>query len=182
MNYEIIRSRRKTAAIQIKDGKVVVRAPYFLSEKRIAGLVEDKAAWIKKHLDRYEKAKTHQGSEALTQSQLDGLYRKAKEYIPERAAYYSRIIGVEYNRITIRSQKTKWGSCSAKKNLNFNCLLMLTPPEVIDSVVVHELCHLKEMNHSKRFYNEVLKAYPEYKKYNKWLKENGTAILSRLPK
>ncbi|MBR4241372.1 MAG: M48 family metallopeptidase, partial [Eubacterium sp.] len=75
---------------------------------------------------------------------------------------------------------TKWGSCSSKGNLNFNCLLMLTPPEVIDSVVVHELCHRKEMNHSKRFYDEVLRVYPDYKKWNKWLKDNGSAIMNRM--
>ncbi|MBR3738310.1 MAG: M48 family metallopeptidase, partial [Eubacterium sp.] len=67
-----------------------------------------------------------------------------------------------------------------KGNLNFNCLLMLTPPEVIDSVVVHELCHRKEMNHSKEFYSEVLRVYPEYKKWNKWLKDNGSAIMARM--
>ena len=89
------------------------------------------------------------------------------------------MIGVTYKRITIRKQKSRWGSCSAKGNLNFNCLLMLTPPEVIDSVVVHELCHRKEMNHSQRFYEEVLRVFPEYKQWDRWLKKNGTAILLR---
>ena len=102
------------------------------------------------------------------------------KYIPERVAYYAPIAGVSYGRITIRNQKSRWGSCSAKGNLNFNCLLMLTPPEVIDSVVVHELCHRKEMNHSRRFYDEVLRVYPDYHIWNKWLKENGAAIMRRM--
>ena len=67
-----------------------------------------------------------------------------------------------------------------QSNLNFNCLLMLAPPEVIDSVVVHELCHRKEMNHSPRFYAEVYRVFPEYDKWNKWLKENGGSLLSRM--
>jgi len=87
---------------------------------------------------------------------------------------------VTYGRITVRNQKTRWGSCSSKGNLNFNCLLMLTPPEVIDSVVVHELCHLREMNHSPKFYAEVLKVYPDYHKWNGWLKEHGAAIMKRM--
>ena len=102
--------------------------------------------------------------------------------IPQRAAYYAQRIGVSYGKITIRCQKTRWGSCSSKGNLSFNCLLMLTPPEVLDSVVVHELCHRKFMNHSQQFYQEVLKAYPEYRKWNRWLKKNGVVLLRRAGK
>ena len=82
-------------------------------------------------------------------------------------------MGVDYGRITIRNQKTRWGSCSAKGNLNFNCLLMLMPTEVIDYVVVHELCHLKEMNHSNAFWREVKQVLPDYRKQVKWLKDEG---------
>jgi predicted metal-dependent hydrolase len=86
-------------------------------------------------------------------------------------------VGVDYRRITIRSQKTRWGSCSSSGNLNFNCLLLLAPPEVLDYVVVHELCHRKEMNHSPRFWAEVGRVLPDYKKRNKWLKENGSRLM-----
>jgi predicted metal-dependent hydrolase len=85
-------------------------------------------------------------------------------------------MGVEYGRITIRMQKSRWGSCSGKGNLNFNCLLMRTPDEIIDYVVVHELCHLKEMNHSPRFWAEVEKIFPDYKERRKWLKDHGNEI------
>ena len=84
------------------------------------------------------------------------------------------------NFITIRNQKTRWGSCSSKGNLNFNCLLMLTPPEVIDYVVVHELCHRKEMNHSWAFWAEVEKVLSGYKEQVKWLKENGGQVIGRM--
>ncbi|MBR7072775.1 MAG: M48 family metallopeptidase [Eubacterium sp.] len=178
---ELIRSSRKTLALEIKpDGRVIVRAPLHMSQRKIDAFVEDKAGWIEKHLSRLKTAQaTQNGINKLTDDELQLLAEKALQYIPQRVEYYSKLIGVNYGRITIRNQKTKWGSCSSKGNLNFNCLLMLTPPEVIDSVVVHELCHRKEMNHSNRFYAEVLKVYPEYKKWNRWLKENGPAIMSR---
>ena len=112
--------------------------------------------------------------------EIRDLASRALEVIPERVAFYAPRIGVTYGRITIRNQKSKWGSCSSKGNLNFNCLLMLTPPEVLDSIVVHELCHRKEMNHSERFYEEVLKVFPDYWKWHKWLKENGPVLMSRM--
>ena len=114
----------------------------------------------------------------LSDEEVAKLTAEAKRVIPERVAYYAPIVGVSYGRVTIRHQKTRWGSCSAKGNLNFNCLLMLTPPEVLDSVVVHELCHRKEMNHSKRFYAEVYRVFPDYDKWDKWLKKNGKSIIS----
>jgi predicted metal-dependent hydrolase len=91
--------------------------------------------------------------------------------------YFAPLVGVDYRRITIRSQKTRWGSCSSSGNLNFNCLLLLAPPEVLDYVVVHELCHRKEMNHAPRFWAEVGRVLPDYKKRNKWLKENGSRLM-----
>ena len=112
--------------------------------------------------------------------EIHALGQKALEVIPERVKYYASLLGVTYGRITIRNQRSRWGSCSSKKNLNFNCLLMLTPPEVIDSVVVHELAHLKEMNHSDRFYAEVLRVFPDYWKWDRWLKEHGKNIMARI--
>ena len=94
--------------------------------------------------------------------------------------FYAEKIGVTYGRITIRNQKTRWGSCAANGNLNFNCLLMATPVEVIDSVVVHELCHRRHMNHSKEFYGEIYRVYPDYDKWNKWLKDNGGLLIKRM--
>lgn len=98
----------------------------------------------------------------------------------ERVNHFCKVMDVTVGRITIRNQKTRWGSCSSKGNLNFNCLLMLTSPEVIDYVVVHELCHRKEMNHSGAFWAEVEKVIPSYKEQVKWLKENGGKIIGRM--
>jgi len=105
---------------------------------------------------------------------------KASEIIDEKVKKFASIIGVDYGRITIRRQRTRWGSCSDKGNLNFNCLLILFPEDVIDYVVVHELCHRKHMNHSAEFYAEVERVIPEYRKCKKWLKENGGLYLGRL--
>jgi hypothetical protein len=118
--------------------------------------------------------------EKLTMDEIRELADKALKVIPERVAYYAPLVGVTYTRITIRNQRTRWGSCSSQGSLNFNCLLMLMPPDVMDSVIVHELCHMKEPNHSKKFYEEVLRVFPEYRKCEKWLKENGPALMRRM--
>ena len=105
----------------------------------------------------------------------------AKEDIGRRVDKFVPIAGVTCGRITIRAQKSRWGSCSAKGNLNFNCLLMLCPEEVRDYVVVHELCHRKELNHSNRFWNEVRQLLPSYDSARKWLKTNGVSLIRRIP-
>ena len=120
------------------------------------------------------------GAEPLSESDIQALADRALSVIPERVKHYAKIIGVTYGRITIRNQRSRWGSCSAKGNLNFNCLLMLAPPEVLDSVIVHELCHRKVMNHSDKFYKEVLRIFPNYSVCHKWLKENGDALIMRM--
>lgn len=176
MNYELVRTKRKTIGIQVKAGNLIVRAPYFVSKKEIETILFKHKDWIYKQLKEDEIQKR---IPSLTKNQIQKLVEEAKNWIPQRVAFYAEKMGVSYNQVTIRKQKTRWGSCSSKGNLNFNCLLMLTPKEVIDSVVVHELCHLKEMNHSKKFYKEVLKIYPDYWKWNQWLKENGKYLICR---
>ena len=122
----------------------------------------------------------NRSSGRLTRKDIEALAQEAVKVIPERVAYYAPRVGVTYGRITIRNQRSRWGSCSSKGNLNFNCLLMLAPREVLDSVVVHELCHRLEMNHSKKFYEHVLRVYPDYYRNHAWLKENGTQLMRRM--
>ena len=189
MNVKIIRSNRKTLAIQINpDLSVTVRAPMYAPQSDIERILRDKEGWIQKHIgkirEQEEKRKETQDesmeSEYLTNEEIKKLADKALQHIPKRVSYFAKQIGVTYGKITIRNQKTRWGSCSSKGNLNFNCLLMLTPPEVIDYVVVHELCHRKEMNHSWAFWAEVEKVLSCYKEQVKWLKENGGKIIVRM--
>lgn len=176
MDYTLIRSIRKTIGLQVKDGKIIVRAPLFVAKRTINAFVLKHEAWIKKQL---AKCKAGENLPALTEQEKKALADQARRVIPQRVAYYARLIGVDYGRVTIRTQKTRWGSCSSKGNLNFNCLLMLAPPEVLDSVVVHELCHRKHMNHSKAFYAEIERVMPDYKTRHSWLKKNGAALMRR---
>lgn len=112
--------------------------------------------------------------------QVSMLKQQAKTEIPQKVNVYSQKMGVDYGKITIRNQKTRWGSCSATGNLSFNCLLMLTPEYVQNYVVVHELAHRLEMNHSYKFWNVVERTLPEYKVAQRWLKENGTKIIKEM--
>ena len=179
----IIHSDRKTLSIQLKTGEIIARAPLRMKDKEIYSFIESKRSWIEKNLAKIdERHKALDEVQPFTEKEIKALAEKAKVIIPERVRYYAPKVGVTYNRITIRCQRTRWGSCSSKGNLNFNCLLALFPLEVIDSVVVHELCHRKHMNHSPQFYAEIEKVFPEYKKWHKWLSDNGGAYMGRLPK
>lgn len=184
MKVTVIRSNRKTVAIQVNsDRSVTVRAPRSASEKDIEEILKKKKAWISKHIEKIKETKERfeaEPTEKLTREKVIALAEEALKVIPERVEYFAKVIGVTYGKITVRNQKTRWGSCSSKGNLNFNCLLMLTPLEVIDYVVVHELCHRKEMNHSKAFWAEVEKVIPNYKEQVKWLKEKGGQIIGRM--
>ena len=177
----IIRSNRKTLSIQLEPVEIIARAPLRMKDKEIYSFIDSKKSWIEKNLTKIEeREKAISELQPFTQEEVNALAEKAKTIIPERVKYYAPKIGVTYNRITIRSQRTRWGSCSSKGNLNFNCLLALFPIEVIDSVVVHELCHRKHMNHSPQFYAEIAKVFPEYKKWHKWLRDNGGVYMGRL--
>ena len=180
----VIRSNRRTIAIQVNpDLTVTVRAPRCATQREIDRILREKQPWIQKHMEQMKEKRAQYDAmemDGLTDAECRQLKQKAQAYIPERVEYFANIMGVDYGRITIRKQKTRWGSCSGKGNLNFNCLLMLAPPEVIDYVVIHELCHRKEMNHSRAFWREVEKVMPDYKKSVLWLKNQGSMLIGRL--
>lgn len=170
ITYEWIRSHRKTSVIQIKeDGKVIVRTPYSVSRKQTERFVEERADWIQKNQEKLREA-SRQKTMITEEMRKDGV-KKALKLIPERVEYFAGLMGVSYGRITIREQKTRWGSCSCKGNLNFNWKLMLMPPEILDYVVVHELAHRKEMNHSRDFWKIVEQVLPDYQERRKRLRE-----------
>lgn len=178
MEYQIIRSQRKTIAIQITpEGNLVVRCPSRMKTVEVDKFVESKRDWIASHLKKRPPV-----LQPFSEVEVKALASRAKQVIPARVAYFAPRVGVTYGSITIRSQRTRWGSCSSKGNLNFNCLLMLVPPQVLDYVVVHELCHRKQMNHSARFWAEVERIVPDWRVHRKWLKDNGNSLIGRLPK
>ena len=175
---EIIRCRRKSVGIRVTDeGQIIVRAPRLTGTAEIRRILEGKREWIEKAL---EKVRERETLPKLTEEEIKALARQAKKEIPPRVEARARQMGVSYGRIAIRCQKTRWGSCSAQGNLNFNCLLMLCPEEVMDYVIVHELCHRKELNHSAWFKAEVARILPDWQKQARWLKTEGQGIIARI--
>ena len=175
MEYRVIRSNRRTVALHITaDGSLEVRCPFGMPGEEIRRFVKSKERWIQKH-------RRSDPGEKLTQAQLETLTRQAGEVFPEVVSHFAPLVGVTWGRITVRHQKTRWGSCSAAGNLNFNCLLLLAPPEVLEYVVIHELCHRKQMNHSKAFWALVEACCPGYRDHRKWLRQNGHSLIARLP-
>ena len=177
----VARSNRKTMSLQIKpDGTLLVRAPLHLPKEEIDRFLQEKSAWIEKYLARVENI-NRAGEEApLSMEDIHALADKALQVIPPRVRQLAARMGVTYGRITIRNQQGRWGSCSSVGNLNFNCLLMLAPAEVLDYVIVHELAHRKEMNHSPAFWAQVEAVLPDYRQREKWLKTQGKVLLARM--
>lgn len=179
--YNILEYRsaeRKTIEIRVKGpGKVEVRAPVRVSGEAVDRFILSHADWLEESFRKLSQ----NIPPPLSDDSIAVLKREALYDMTVRVKYYAHVVGVTYGRITIRSQHTRWGSCSKDGNLNFNCLLMLAPDCVRDYVVVHELCHRIEFNHSDRFWSEVERVLPKYKEYSNWLKENGAALMARLP-
>lgn len=172
IEYELIRSKRKTVSITVKsDGQVIVRAPLLASTRRINEFVESKEDWIIKNVKRVLENPAPKPRE-FTPEEKKRLVKQARILITQRVEYYAPIVGVSYNRIAIKDTKTRWGSCSRDGNLNFSFRLVLKPIELLDYVVVHELCHRIHMNHSKEFWQEVERVLPDYKDRRKKLKYN----------
>ena len=166
-------------ALQIlPDGSVVVRCGHTTPEDTIRKFVEEKKPWLRKHLAAFGQSPA---PEPFSPETLQKLARQASDYLPGRVALYGPLVGVTCRSITIRCQRSRWGSCNREGDLNFNCLLMLAPKEVVDYVVVHELCHRKQMNHSAAFWAEVEKIIPNWKEHRKWLRDHGNSLIGRLP-
>ncbi|MFR4993417.1 MAG: M48 family metallopeptidase [Oscillospiraceae bacterium] len=153
-----------------------------LPERDIHAFAEQHAAWLEAAVARARAgSRAAQRAGILSEAELQRLRTAAQADLTERVTRLAARMGVDFAGITIRAQRTRWGSCSARGSLSFNCLLMLAPPEVREYVAVHELCHRKQMNHSAAFWREVASCLPDYAAQRAWLREHGPALLGRLP-
>ncbi|MFH0854586.1 MAG: SprT family zinc-dependent metalloprotease [bacterium] len=148
------------------DAKIVVTLPKTMSENFASDFILDKASWIFKKLDFFKEKKY---------LEVKGNYkdnkRKVEDFARTRLAHYNQFYNFKYNKILAKNHKYRWGSCSTRGNLNFNYRILFLPSELADYIIVHELCHLQEMNHSKRFWNLVGKTSPDYRKLVKELRQ-----------
>ena len=168
MKYRVIYSKRRTLGITVKDGEVIVRSPYGVRPEIIEHFVSDHTEWINKALIKSEARARRRPVAA--DADVPRLKREARAYFTNETEKYARIMGLKYGRITITSAKTRFGSCNSKGNICFSYRLMLYPEAAREYVIVHELAHLLEMNHSKKFYAIVEKYLPDYKLRRKLLK------------
>lgn len=166
----IQKSLRRSISMRFdRKGILQVKAPVFMTQGQIQSFIEKNQDWIRKQQAKKQDSR-------LEPEKIEHYKKLARETIPARVAEFATEYGFIYNSIKITSAMTRWGSCTSKKNLNFTYRLVLAPEFVRDYVIVHELCHLRQMNHSKKFWNEVAGIMPEYKIAEKWLKENGASI------
>lgn len=173
--YELIRAKRRSMSLKVDlDGTITVRTPYRTPVQTADWFVEGHRDWIEVRLRAGARIMAERPS--YTDRERAEGRKQAAEVIKARCRYYAPVMGVSYGTVTIREQKTRWGSCSSKGNLNFNWRLIFAPEEVVDYIVVHELAHRKEMNHSRAFYDVVASVLPDYKVQEKWLKENGEKL------
>lgn len=166
------RSKRKTLMIQMTDSvQLLVKAPIEMSEREIYRFLKQKTFWIYK---RAKQVREKKDTRVLrTEKELIALKEQARMVLTAKTDEYAKQIGVAYTKIRIGNQKTRWGSCSSRGTISYNWRLIMMPEAIMDYVVVHELCHLKEMNHSVRFWKLVASILPDYQECREWLKKNG---------
>ena len=169
ITYKVIYSKRKTIGIEVtRDTRVIVRAPMRCDKSLIDQALTKHSKWIERAVLR-QQTRSDNHPEPASEAELKSLIEKARELFSARTAHYSAIMGLSPQNVKISSAKKRFGSCSAKNNINFSWRLMLYPPEAIDYVVVHELAHIRHKNHGKEFYALIESVLPDYKERRKML-------------
>ena len=174
----IVRTNKRAKRIRITvypGGGIAVTKPRFVSLRKIENFIRSNAKWIIKNIERN---KSYSNSSALKGTRRDYLENKEKsrKIIEERIAHFNKFYKFKFNQISIRNQSTRWGSCSTKKNLNFNYRVALLPQHLSNYIIVHEICHLKELNHSLRFWKLVSQTISNYKSLRRELKKRNFVI------
>ena len=170
MEYRLIRTRRKTVGLEVtREGELLVRAPMRLPRREIERILAEKQRWIQTSLAR--QAQRRADHPEPDEARWAELLAQARAYLPGRAAYYARIMGVQPTAVRFSRARTRFGSCSAKNAITFSLRLMDYPPPAVDYVVVHELAHIRYKNHGREFYAFVASVLPDYKQREKLLKE-----------
>ncbi len=174
VTYTLRKSRRaKRMRIAVyADSSIVVTSPFGLGETIIDKFIREKRNWLFSKITFFKQFKGQAISKYNKQDYLK--YKKAAlRLATERVNHFNKIYKFTFNKINIKNQKTRWGSCSKKGNLNFNYKIILLPPRISDYIIVHEICHLGEFNHSKKFWALVSKAIPDYLNIKEELKNSG---------
>lgn len=157
------------------DIMIYVSAPKSLSVNAVLEYIHEKSTWLEKHITPLQKNSSIESSHGLTEKQLK---QAALEYLTQRVGYYENIYQLFSSKIMVRRFTARWGSCDRQRVLKFNYQLMLLPKSIIDYIVVHEICHLKELNHSPNFWKLVAQEIPDYAQRRKWLRQNQLRILT----
>ena len=170
--YRLIRSRRRTASICVTpQGEVVVRAPMRMPLSQIEDFVGEKRSWIERTVMKQKQTAAQRKQIRLSPEQVKEVRRLAGEDLAARVRRFEPMMGVRCSAVKISGAKTVWGSCSSKGTINFTYRLWFAPEPLRDYVVVHELAHLIEMNHSERFWSQVERVMPDYRQRRRLLRE-----------
>ena len=165
---DVIFSDRRTVSLTVKDGGVVVRAPINTKKSFIDSFIKKNYSWITKSIEKERVRESR--TDGLTDSDIKKIKKEARLYFEHKTKAFSEIMGLKYGRIKITSARTRFGSCNTQGNIAYSYRLMLYPEAAREYVVVHELAHLKEMNHSKAFYDIIERYMPDYKERRRMLK------------
>lgn len=169
ITYELKPSRRaRSLRLEIGTSGLMVTKPWFISAAFMERFIIRQEAWILKNLAKHRNAET---LPKVTKEELVVLKKRAAKVLISRLEFFNKVYNFKYKSISVRDQKTRWGSCSRQGALNFNYRLVLLPEILLDYVAVHELCHLKEMNHSRKFWDLVELTIPDYKERRKELEK-----------
>jgi predicted metal-dependent hydrolase len=155
------------------DGAVVVVAPSRFGKPAIDRFIQKYAPWVERKIEE-SKGRTIL---RIARRDIPMLKKRAETFVRDRCAHFAKVYGTTFGTITVRSQKTRWGSCSHKGNLSFNYKIALLPPHLAEYIIVHEICHLRELNHSKRFWKLVAQLIPDYKSCRREIRAIATVYL-----